>query len=128
MERNEMLLQLDRSYQKLLEALEIPESQPLSIDGTIRRFESTYAIACQTIRTFYEDCLNSGRSHRNYLCEALRKGLIGDQNSWNTLITSKHHADFVFSDLLAKEVYDNVKKNHHAFHSLINGFKKITHH
>ena len=128
MERNEILQQLDRSYQKLLEALEIPVSQPLAIDGTIRRFESTYQIACETIHTFYQDCLKSGQSHRNCLLEALQKGLIDDQNTWHSLMASKNHASFIYSELLTKEVYESVKKNHHAFHSLITGFRKITHH
>jgi nucleotidyltransferase substrate binding protein (TIGR01987 family) len=128
MERNEILKQLDRSYQKLLEALQIPVSQPLAIDGTIRRFESTYLIACETIYTFYQDCLKSGHSQRNCILEALQKGLIEDQNAWQNLMVSKNHASFIYSELLIKEVYESVKKNHHAFHSLITGFRKVTHH
>ena len=128
MEQDEILQQLDRSYQKLLEALEIPVSQPLAIDGTIRGFESTYAIACETIYAFYQECLKSGHSHRNCLQEALQKGLIDDQNTWQCLITSKNHASFMFSDLLTRETYECVKKNHHAFHSLIARFKDRTCH
>jgi len=127
MERDEILKQLDRSYQKLLEALDIPISQPLAIDGTIRRFESTYIIACETIYAFYQDCLESGRSHRNCLLEALQRGLIEDETAWHSLMVSKSHASFMLNELLTKDVYESVKKNHHAFHSLITGFKKSAH-
>lgn len=127
MNRNEILQQLDRSYQKLLEALNIPDSQPLAIDGTIRRFESTYEIACETIHAFCQESANFCRSNRSCLKEALQKGWIEDQSAWDTLMTSKNHAAFVYSELLTKEVYETVKRNHHAFNSLITRFRSAMH-
>jgi nucleotidyltransferase substrate binding protein (TIGR01987 family) len=119
MEKAEILNQLSRSYQKLLEALETPVSQPLAIDGTIRRFEFTYEIACETIIAFYEECLNTGKSHNKCLREALKQGWLTDGEVWASLIESKSHAAFAYSEQLTMDVYKTVKKNHHVFDNLI---------
>ncbi len=126
MEKTVILNQLSRSYQKLLEALETPISQPLAIDGTIRRFECTYEIACETIITFYKECLNARKSHNKCLREALKQGWITDHEVWSALIESKSHASFAYSEQLAKDVYDTIKKSHHAFDHLITTCRGLT--
>ncbi len=126
MEKTDILNQLSRSYQKLLEALKTPASQPLAIDGTIRRFECTYEIACETIIVFYEQCLNKGNSHNKCLREALKQGWLKNHEVWSALIESKSHASFAYSEQLAKDVYEAVKKNHHAFDNLISTCKGMT--
>ena len=125
MEKQIILNQLCRSYQKLLEALETPVSQPLAIDGTIRRFECTYDIACETISAFYEDHLPAGKSYNRCLREALRQGWIKNHDVWSALMESKSHAAFAFSEQLTKDVYEAIKRNHHGFDSLICSCRKI---
>jgi len=127
MNKDLMLTQLDRSYHKLLEALEIPASQPLAIDATIKRFECTYKIACETIHTFYEDRLDARRSQRKCVQEAIKEGLIEDQDTWMVLIMSKNLASFPYSEQLSLDVYDTVKKHHRAFNSLISSCKDLVH-
>ena len=119
MEKTDILNQLSRSYQKLLEALETPVSQPLAIDGTIRRFEFTYEIACETIITFYKEHLSNGKSHNKCLREALKQGWVKNHDVWLSLIESKSLASFAYSEPLARDVYKTVKKNHHVFDKLI---------
>jgi len=126
MEKSLILGQLTRSYKKLIEALQTPLSQPLAIDGTIRRFEFTYEIACETISTFYEECIGSGKSHNKCLREALKHGFLKDHEGWSSLIESKSHASFAFSEQLAKDVYETVKKNHYAFDNLITTCRSMT--
>ena len=127
-EKTAILNQLSRSYQKLLEALEMPASQPLTIDGTIRRFERTYEIACETIHTFYENYHLARRPYNKCLHEALKNGWINDQECWASLMESKSHASFVFSEQLAKDVYETVKKSHHVFGALIASCKTLANH
>ena len=119
MEKTDILNHLSRSYQKLLEALAMPDSQPLAIDGTIRRFECTYEIACATIHTYYQEYLTSRQSHNKCLREALKNGWIDNRECWSSLIESKNLASFAFSEQLSKEVYETIKKSHHVFDSLI---------
>ena len=124
MKKHTVLMHLDRSYKKLLEAFEIPLSQPLAIDGTIRRFEFTYEIACEAINTFFRgDALP--KSHRNCLVQALSEGWIDDPDTWLALITSKNHAAFAFCEQLSKDVYDTVRKNHYVFDHLIASCRKM---
>lgn len=125
MEKSHLLNQLYLSYQKLLEALAMPASHPLAIDGTIRRFECTYEIACETIIAYYEDRLNNGKSHDRCLREALNRGWLKNHEIWSSLIESKSHAAFAYSEQLTKDVYETVKKNHHAFDILISTCRGI---
>jgi len=119
MEKADILKHLSRSYQKLLEALAMPATRPLAIDGTIRRFDCTYEIACETIHTYYQDYLISRQSHNKCLREALQNGWIDNRECWSSLIESKNLASFAFSEQLTKEVYETIKKSHHVFDSLI---------
>lgn len=124
MKKNTILTQLDRSYKKLLEAFEIPVSQPLAIDGTIRRFEFTYEIACETINTFFRE-ERLPQSHRNCLAQAMSEGWIGEPEIWLELTASKNHAAFAFCEPLSKDVYDTIKKHHHVFDELIASCRKM---
>lgn len=128
MQKTDILNQLARSYQKLIEALEAPASQPLAIDGTIRRFECTYEIACETIIVFFKECLNSGKSHNKCLREALKLGYLENHDLWSSLIESKSHASFAYSEQLAKDVYETIKKNHRVFGNLISSCRAMTLH
>ena len=128
MEKTVILSQLSRSYQKLLEALEMPVSHTLAIDGTIRRFECTYEIACETILAFYQEYLLARKPYHKCLREALENGWIDNHESWSSLMQSKSHASFAFSEQLAKDVYETVKKNHHVFNSLIANCKAMANH
>jgi hypothetical protein len=119
MDKTDILNHLTRSYKKLLEALETPVSEPLAIDGTLRRFEFTYEIACETIITFYEGFLNSGKSHNKCLRKAIQNGWVDNQECWSSIMESKSLASFAFSENLAKDVYETVKKSHYVFDNLI---------
>jgi|GEM_PF-6307829 len=125
MTKQMILSQLDRSYRKLLDALEIPPTDPLAIDGTIHRFEFTYEIACQAVSQFFKDNLPSARS-ANGLKEALSRGLIDDSETWQHLINLKFQTPYAFSELLAREIYDTIRKNHHAFGLLIASCRRMT--
>ncbi len=125
MKKNMILMQLDRSYKKLLEAIETPLSQPLAIDGTIRRFEFTYEIACEAINTFFRDD-EPAKPRRNPLTQALSEGWIDEPETWMELMNSKNHAAFAFCEPLSKDVYDTIKKNHHVFDDLIASCRKMS--
>ena len=126
MEKTAILNQFSRSYKKLVEALETPLSQPLALEGTIRRFEFTYTLACETVITFYEECICQGKSHTKCLREALKNGFLKDSEGWSCLIESKSHASYAYSEMLAQDVYDTIKRNHHAFDHLIETCRGMT--
>ena len=125
MNKQMILSQLDRSYRKLLDALEIPSSDPLAIDGTIHRFEFTYEIACETVNQFFKENLLSMRSG-NGLKDALSQGLIDNRETWRKLMTLKNQTAFSFSEPLAREIYDNIRKNHYVFDVLIDNCRRMS--
>ncbi|MBW1937113.1 MAG: nucleotidyltransferase substrate binding protein [Deltaproteobacteria bacterium] len=113
------MAQLERAYTRLQEALEIPLSEPLALDGTIKRFEFTFEIAWKALKTYLETEGIIARSPRGCLREAFRIGWIHEEGPWLSLLQARNMTSHVYSEEMAMEIYREVQRNHSVIEALI---------
>jgi nucleotidyltransferase substrate binding protein (TIGR01987 family) len=96
------------AVKRLKEAVAMDEN-PLSIDGTIQRFEFTFEQAWKTAQKFLRfegfDC----NSPRNCMKEAFSIGLINDEESWLDMLDDRNMTSHIYDETQAKNIYDRIK-------------------
>lgn len=97
------------AHERLKEAVNEMET-PLSIDGTIQRFEFTFELAWKTIQKFigYEgfDC----NTPRECLRKAYSAGLIDNEEIWLDMLDDRNITSHIYNEALAKNIYDRIKQ------------------
>jgi nucleotidyltransferase substrate binding protein (TIGR01987 family) len=96
------------SVKRLKEAVEMDEN-PLSIDGTIQRFEFTFEQAWKTVQKFLRfegvDC----NSPRNCMKEAFSIGLVSDEELWLDMLDDRNMTSHIYDETQAKNIYSRIK-------------------
>lgn len=99
------------ALERLKEAVNEKES-PLSIDGTIQRFEFTFELAWKTIQKVlrYEgfDC----NSPRDCLKKAYLSRIIDDEELWLEMLDDRNTTTHIYDEARAKEIYERIKKRY----------------
>lgn len=94
------------ALERLREALAVPESAPLAVDGTIQRFEFTFELAWKTMKAFLDA---EGQSVAESLMPVLRAAyaarLIDDETSWLRMLKSRNQAEHIYNEAMAQEIY-----------------------
>ncbi len=119
MKKDDLLKQLIRAYERLEEALGVPLSETLALDGTIQRFEFTFELAWKTLRLFLEDQGIICNSPKMCLKEAFKIGWIENEESWLSLMKARNMTSHVYNEELAMEVYHTIKKGHQQIRDVI---------
>lgn len=97
-----------RSLDRLDEALQVPEEQPLAIDGTIQRFEFTFELCWKTLRRFLAGQGVEANSPKAVLQQAYRLGWLADEEAWLTLLKDRNLSSHTYRESLALEIYQRV--------------------
>jgi nucleotidyltransferase substrate binding protein (TIGR01987 family) len=96
------------AVKRLKEAIEMAEN-PLSIDGTIQRFEFTFEQAWKTVQKFLRfegvDC----NSPRNCIKEAFYIGLVSDGELWLDMLDDRNMTSHIYDETQAKNIYNRIK-------------------
>ena len=124
-----VLHNLEKAYSRLKEALLIdPEENEIAIDATIQRFEFTFELAWKTIKKFAE-FLRAGEcvSGRSCIKLAYKLGWIRDEEKWLSLLEARNLTSHTYSEKVAWEVYETVKKEHPVFEELISYLRRELH-
>jgi len=119
MKKDTLLEQLIQAHTRFQEALNIPPHAPLSIDGTIQRFEFTFELTWKTLKAFLEDQGIPCYSPRSCLKEAFKAGWIEDEEGWLALLKSRNLTAHVYSEDMAKEIYGDIRERSHLFRKMI---------
>jgi len=77
-----LLEDLDRSLDRLAEALAVPAEEPLAIDGTIQRFEFTFELFWKALRRLLARQGVEANSPKAVLQQAYRLGWLDDEPKW----------------------------------------------
>ena len=81
---------LGRSLDRLGEALRVGAEEPLAIDGTIQRFESTFELFWKSVRRLLASQGIEANSPRTVLQQAYRLGWLDDEQSWLKLLDDRN--------------------------------------
>lgn len=103
-----LLDDLSRSLDRLGEALNVSEEEPLAIDGTIQRFEFTVELFWKTVRRLLARQGIEANSPKAALQQAYRQGWLDDEQRWLDLLTDRNLTSHADREELALEIYRRV--------------------
>jgi len=125
MKKNKQFKQLDSAYGRLQEALAVPLTEPLALDGTIQRFEFTFELAWKTLKTFLADQGIICNSPKSCLQEAFTMGWLSDEENWLALFQARNLTSHVYNEEMAMDIYATIKEHHALFSALIIELRKM---
>lgn len=103
---------LGQALDRLEEALAVPETAPLAIDGTIQRFEFVFELCWKTMKALIE--LNTPSvdavTARAAIKAAFSAGWIDDEAAWLDLLDMRNATSHTYREAIAKDVYRRIKE------------------
>ncbi|GAB4420719.1 MAG: nucleotidyltransferase substrate binding protein [Thermodesulfovibrionales bacterium] len=113
-EKKRLQYALDRfsdAHKRLREAINEKET-PLSIDGTIQRFEFTFELAWKVIQKFirYEgfDC----NTPRECLRKAYSAGIIDNDEIWLDMLDDRNKTSHIYNEAVAKGIFNRIRQDY----------------
>jgi nucleotidyltransferase substrate binding protein (TIGR01987 family) len=105
------LEELEQALGRLEEALAVPESAPLAIDGTIQRFEFVFELCWKAMKALIEVNTPSAdaNSARAAIKTAYAAGWIDDEAAWLDLVDMRNATSHTYREAMAKDVYRRIK-------------------
>jgi nucleotidyltransferase substrate binding protein (TIGR01987 family) len=106
------LANLGRAMGRLREALEVPRTSPLALEGTIQRFEFVIEIFWKGLKRAleYEGILV--KTPRESLQQAFVAGWLNDETAWLEMLDIRNATSHLYlHESLVEEAYDNIRKN-----------------
>jgi nucleotidyltransferase substrate binding protein (TIGR01987 family) len=105
------LEELEQALCRLEEALTVPETAPLAIDGTIQRFEFVFELCWKAMKALIE--LNtpsaSANSSRAAIKSAYAAGWINDEAAWLDLLDMRNASAHTYREAMAKDIYRRIR-------------------
>lgn len=98
-----------RALERLREALAEPEDSPLTIDGTIQRFEFAIELSWKALRRLLIREGVSTTTPREALREAFRAGWLADEAAWLQMLRDRNETSHTYNEATAKRVYGNIR-------------------
>jgi nucleotidyltransferase substrate binding protein (TIGR01987 family) len=96
---------------RLEEALAVPESAPLAIDGTIQRFEFVFELCWKAMKALVD--LNTPSSNVNSARGAIKaayaEGWIEDEAAWLDLLDMRNASSHTYREAMARDIYRRIK-------------------
>ncbi|HBE81008.1 MAG TPA: nucleotidyltransferase [Firmicutes bacterium] len=103
-----------RALVKLREGiLKCDENDDLDRDGLIQRFEFTFELAWKTLQAMFEnEGLIGLNSPKTVLKEALKAGLIDDEEIWLKMLTDRNSTAHIYNERMAIEICNRIRQAH----------------
>lgn len=110
---------LERSLDRLAEALGIAAEEPLAIDGTIQRFEFTFELFWKSIRRLLARQGIEANSPKAVLQQAYRLGWLDDELKWLKVLEDRNLTSHTYREPLALEIYGRIPAHHAAMREVV---------
>lgn len=96
---------------RLEEALAVPRSAPLAVDGTIQRFEFVFELCWKTMKALLELHTPSAsvNSARTAIRAAYAAGWIDDEPAWLDLLEMRNASSHTYRESMALEIYERIR-------------------
>jgi nucleotidyltransferase substrate binding protein (TIGR01987 family) len=103
------LINLGNALQRLAEALQEPESNPLAIDGTIQRFEFVYELFWKTFKSLLEIEGIETNTPKEALQQAYQAKWLSDQSVWLQMMKDRNETSHLYDKTSAEKIYHHIK-------------------
>jgi nucleotidyltransferase substrate binding protein (TIGR01987 family) len=102
--------QLALALDRLEEALAVPETAPLAIDGTIQRFEFVFELCWKAMKALV--ALNApsvdANTARSAIKAAFAAGWIDDEAGWLDLLDMRNATSHTYKESVARDIYRRI--------------------
>lgn len=103
---------LGKAMDRLREALEVPRTSPLVLEGTIQRFEFVIEIFWKALKRALEYEGIVVKTPRESLKQAFAAGWLHDETAWLDMLDSRNTTSHLYlHEDLIEEAYDDIRKN-----------------
>lgn len=99
------LRNLKRALDRLSEALEVPESNTLAIDGTIQRFEFALELFWKTLKRLLAEEGVETSTPKDTLRKAFQVGWLTDEGAWLQMLSDRNTTSHIYDEETAKRIY-----------------------
>jgi nucleotidyltransferase substrate binding protein (TIGR01987 family) len=106
------LRNLRRALDRLGEALEVPESNTLAIDGTIQRFEFALELFWKTLKRLLAEEGVEATTPKDTLRKAFQAGWLTDEAAWLQMLSDRNTTSHIYDEKTAKRIYSNIRQNY----------------
>lgn len=105
------LRHLEQAILRLKEALDEPQSNPLSIDGTIQRFEFAFELNWKTLQRMLEADGIKATTPRSVIREAYKAQWISEKSAWLQMLADRNDTSHTYNEALAIQIYGHIRAN-----------------
>jgi nucleotidyltransferase substrate binding protein (TIGR01987 family) len=106
------LANLGKAMDRLREALEVPRTSPLVLEGTIQRFEFVIEIFWKALKRALEYEGIVVKTPRESLKQAFAAGWLHDETAWLDMLDSRNTTSHLYlHEDLVEEAYNDIRKN-----------------
>ena len=106
------LRNLRRALDRLGEALEVPESNVLAVDGTIQRFEFALELFWKTLKRLLAEEGVETSTPKDTLRKAFQVGWLTDEGAWLQMLSDRNMTSHIYDEETAKRIYGNIRRNY----------------
>ena len=114
---------LERSLDRLAEALAVSAEEPLVIDGTIQRFEFTFELFWRAVRRLLARQGIEAHSPKAVLQQAYRVAWLSDEPRWLKILENRSLTSHTYKEQLALEIYGRIPDHHAALRAAFEGLQ-----
>lgn len=109
---DDSLANLRKAMDRLREALEVPRTDPLVVEGTIQRFEFVIEIFWKALKRALEYEGIVVKTPRESLKQAFTAGWLSDETAWLDMLDTRNTTSHLYlHEDLVEEAYDDIRKN-----------------
>ena len=109
---DDSLANLKKAIDRLREALEVPRTDPLVVEGTIQRFEFVIEIFWKALKRALEYEGIVVKTPRESLKQAFAAGWLSDETAWLDMLDTRNTTSHLYlHEDLVEEAYDDIIKN-----------------
>jgi len=109
---DDSLANLSKAMDRLREALEVPRTDPLVVEGTIQRFEFVIEIFWKALKRALEYEGIVVKTPRESLKQAFAAGWLSDETAWLDMLETRNTTSHLYlHEELVEEAYDDIRKN-----------------
>jgi len=111
----ERFAELQKAFSRLEEALAVPVTDTVIMDGVIQRFEFTFELTWKTLKILLDHKgLATVAAPRDVLQGAFAAGIISDGEAFMQMLRDRNLTTHIYKEEMAAQIYDRIKNAHAA--------------
>lgn len=117
------LRNLERAINRLKEALDEPESNPLAIDGTIQRFGFAFELNWKTLKRMLDAEGIAAATPRAVLREAFAAQWLDNEVAWLQMPSDRNDTSHTYDAAIARRIYGHIRDNFPILNEAVKSYR-----